>query len=70
MTCSSSVMLPFCSLKHADSAPPASCPAGSELRGFIGIDIPIYAVDKGVRQGDVLSFFSGAQRKITLPYGN
>lgn len=64
VTCLSSVTLPFCSLKQTGSAPLVSHPAGIEFRGFIRIDIPIYATDNGVRWGDVLSFFfTGAQRK-------
>lgn len=57
VVCLSSVTLPFPSLKHTDSAPPASCPTGTELWSFFGINTPIYFIEKGVRWTDVRPFF-------------
>lgn len=57
MTCSSSVTLPFCSLEQAGSAPLGSRPAGTELRGCVGMAVPIDAVDNVVRWRHVCPFF-------------
>lgn len=72
-------MLPFCLLKHMSSPLLDSCPAGSRLRGFIEIHIPVHDRDKEDRWGDVIpflpfilpSFLQGCSvKEKTLPHGN